>query len=100
MAKFLDTTGVSYHLQQLINNANERLVLISPFLKINERIKQSLEDKDRLKIYIRIIYGKKELQPEENNCLKSLQSIRSSFCQNLHAKCYQYERKSGRYHWG
>jgi hypothetical protein len=43
MAKFLDTTGVSYHLQQLINNANERLILISPFLKINERIKQSLE---------------------------------------------------------
>jgi hypothetical protein len=38
MAKFLDTTGISYHLQQLINNANEKLILISPFLKINERI--------------------------------------------------------------
>lgn len=94
MAKFLDTTGVSYHLQQLINNANERLVLISPFLKINERIKQSLEDKDRLKIDIRIIYGKNELQPEENNWLKSLQSIRSSFCQNLHAKCYLNENEA------
>lgn len=94
MAKFLDTTGVSYHLQQLINNANERLVLISPFLKINERIKQSLEDKDRLKIDIRIIYGKNELQPEENNWLKSLQSVRSSFCQNLHAKCYLNEREA------
>ncbi|MCI5190632.1 MAG: hypothetical protein D3905_12785 [Candidatus Electrothrix sp. AS4_5] len=94
MAKFLDTTGVSYHLQQLINNANERLVLISPFLKINERIKQSLEDKDRLKIDIRIIYGKNELQPEKNNWLKSLQSVRSSFCQNLHAKCYLNEKEA------
>lgn len=63
MAKFLDTTVVSYHLQQLINRSNEKLVLISPYLKINERIKQSLEDKDRLKIDIRVIYGKNELQP-------------------------------------
>ncbi|MEZ5671695.1 MAG: phospholipase D family protein [Thiotrichaceae bacterium] len=91
MAKFLDTTGVSYYLQQLINGAQERLVLISPYLKINERIKQSLEDKHRLKIDIRIIYGKNELQPEENNWLKSLSSVRTSFCKNLHAKCYLNE---------
>lgn len=47
MAKFLDTTGVSYHLQQLINQAKNSLILISPFLKINDRFRQSLEDKDR-----------------------------------------------------
>lgn len=94
MAKFLDTTGVSYHLQQLINKANEKLILISPFLKINERIKQSLEDKNRLKIDIRVIYGKNELQPEENNWLKSQTSIRSSFCKDLHAKCYLNESEA------
>jgi len=94
MAKFLDTTGVSYHLQQLINRANERLVLISPFLKINERIKQSLEDKNRMKIDIRVVYGKNDLQPDENNWLKSMQSIRSSFCKDLHAKCYLNEREA------
>lgn len=94
MAKFLDTTGISYYLQQLINNSQERLVLISPYLKINERIKQSLEDKHRLKIDIRIVYGKNDLQPEENNWLKSLNSVRTSFCKNLHAKCYLNEREA------
>jgi phosphatidylserine/phosphatidylglycerophosphate/cardiolipin synthase-like enzyme len=94
MAKFLDTTGVSYHLQQLINKANEKLILISPYLKINERIKQSLEDKNRLKIDIRVVYGKNELQPEENNWLKSQTSIRSSFCKDLHAKCYLNETEA------
>jgi len=94
MAKFLDTTGVSYHLQQLINKANEKLILISPYLKINERIKQSLEDKNRLKIDIRVVYGKNELQPEENNWLKSMSSIRSSFCKDLHAKCYLNENEA------
>jgi phosphatidylserine/phosphatidylglycerophosphate/cardiolipin synthase-like enzyme len=94
MAKFLDTTGVSYHLQQLINKANEKLVLISPFLKINDRIKQSLEDKNRMKIDIRVVYGKNELQPEENNWLKSMTSIRASFCKDLHAKCYLNENEA------
>ena len=94
MAKFLDTTGVSYHLQQLINKANEKLVLISPYLKINDRIKQSLEDKNRLKIDIRVVYGKNELQPDENNWLKSMTSIRSSFCKDLHAKCYLNENEA------
>lgn len=94
MAKFLDTTGVSYHLQQLINKANEKLVLISPYLKINDRIKQSLEDKNRLKIDIRVVYGKNELQPDENNWLKSMTSIRSSFCKDHHAKCYLNENEA------
>lgn len=94
MAKFLDTTGVSYHLQQLINKANEKLVIISPYLKINDRIKQSLEDKNRMKIDIRVVYGKNELQPEENNWLKSMTSIRSSFCKDLHAKCYLNENEA------
>ncbi len=94
MAKFLDTTGVSYHLQQLINKANEKLILISPYLKINERIKQSLEDKNRLKIDIRVVYGKNDLQPDENNWLKSMNSIRSSFLKDLHAKCYLNENEA------
>ncbi len=94
MAQFLDTTGISYHLQQMINNANEKLILISPYLKINERIKKSLEEKDKFKIDIRLIYGKSDLQPSENNWLKSLRSIRTSFCKDLHAKCYLNENEA------
>jgi len=94
MAKFLDTTGVSYHLQQLINGSNEKLILISPYLKISDRLKQSLADKDRMKIDIRIIYGKGDLEPAEHNWLKSLHSTRTSFCQNLHAKCYLNEKEA------
>ena len=93
MAEFLTTTGVSYRLEEIIKSATERLVLISPFLRVNERIKELLEDKDRLKIDVRVIYGKNELQPEENNWLESMTSIRTSFCKNLHAKCYLNENE-------
>ncbi|MGR5517907.1 phospholipase D family protein [Vibrio sp. Y29_XK_CS5] len=91
MAKFLNTSATNYYLEELIKNASERLILISPFLKLNDRIKELLEDKDRLKIDIRIVYGKSELQPDEINWLKGLSFVRTSFCKNLHAKCYMNE---------
>lgn len=91
MAKFLNTSATNYFLEELIKNATDRLILISPFLKLNERIKELLADKNRLKIDVRIVYGKSELQPEEINWIKELTFIRTSFCKNLHAKCYLNE---------
>lgn len=88
MAKFLNTSATSYFLEELIKTARERIILISPFLKLNDRIKELLEDKNRLKIDVRIVYGKNELQNDEINWLKELTYIRTSFCKNLHAKCY------------
>lgn len=88
MAKFLNTSATNYYLEELIKNASDRLILISPFLKLNDRIKELLEDKNRLKIDVRIVYGKSELQPMEINWLNELSFIRTSFCKNLHAKCY------------
>ena len=91
MAKFLTTTGTNYHLEELIKGASDRLILISPFLKLNDRMKELLADKNRLKIDVRIVYGKSELQPQEIEWLRSLTYIRTSFCKNLHAKCYMNE---------
>jgi phosphatidylserine/phosphatidylglycerophosphate/cardiolipin synthase-like enzyme len=91
MAKFLNTSATNYFLEELIKDAKDRLILISPFLKLNDRMKELLADKNRLKIDVRIVYGKSELQPEEINWLKELIYIRTSFCNNLHAKCYLNE---------
>ncbi len=91
MAKFLNTSATNYFLEEMIKDAKDRLILISPFLKLNDRMKELLSDKNRLKIDVRIVYGKSELQPEEINWLKELTYIRTSFCKNLHAKCYLNE---------
>jgi len=88
MVKFLNTSAVTYFLEDLIKNARDRIILISPYLKLNDRVKELLEDKNRMKIDIRIIYGKNELQPKEMAWLNNLTYVRTSFCKNLHAKCY------------
>ncbi|AKM30252.1 DNA repair protein [Pandoraea faecigallinarum] len=88
MAKFLNTSATNYFLEELIKEAVDRVILISPFLKLNDRIKELLADKNRLKIDVRLVYGKSELQPPEIEWLKELTYIRTSYCKNLHAKCY------------
>ena len=50
MAKFLNTSATNYYLEDLIKATTERLIIISPFLKFNDRIRELLEDKDRMKI--------------------------------------------------
>lgn len=92
MAKFLNTSATNYFLEELIKSTNDKLILISPFLKLNNRIKELLEDKNRMKIDIRIVYGKIEMKNEELNWLKELSFVRTSFCENLHAKCYMNEK--------
>lgn len=91
MTKFLNTSATNFFLEELIKNAKERLILISPYLRLNDRIKELLEDKNRLKIDIRIVYGKSDLHPDEIKWMQRLDYIRVSFCKNLHAKCYMNE---------
>ena len=52
MAKFLNTSATNYFLEELIKTARERLIIISPYLKLNTRIKELLADKDRMKIRV------------------------------------------------
>jgi phosphatidylserine/phosphatidylglycerophosphate/cardiolipin synthase-like enzyme len=94
MVQILNTTGLNYHVEQTIANAEERIILISPYLKLSARIKELIEDKNRMKVDIRIIYGKSELNPKDHEWLVSLPYVRLSFCQNLHAKFYANESQS------
>lgn len=38
MVQILNTTGLNYNVEQTIANAEERIILISPYLKLSARI--------------------------------------------------------------
>ena len=90
MAKFLTTTRISAELEDIIKNADDYLYLISPFLKVSKRLKELLESKSR-SVNIHVIYGKSELQPDEGEWLQRLDTVRTSYRKDLHAKCYLNE---------
>jgi len=91
MAKFLTTNGINYVVDEIIKTARERVVLVSPYLKLNARIKELLSDGYRPDVDIRVIYGKRQLDGSERQWLNGVPHIRTSFCPNLHAKCYLNE---------
>lgn len=93
MPKYLRTSGITAGVEELIREAKERLYIISPYLKLSDNIKELLNDKEREKSEVRIIFGKQELNPSEMSYLQNLKYIRLYFSKNLHAKCYLNEKK-------
>ena len=94
MAKFLNTTGVSYHLEELIKGTKDRLILISPYLQFHNRIKDNIGNLIVQKRDVRIIYRENKLKVEESNWLEGLIGVRTSVCSTLHAKCYINEKEA------
>lgn len=92
MAEFLTTTGISYNLEELIKNSDEKLFLVSPYLQIASSLKHLIEERDLRKIDIRIVYRKdNKINAEDMSFLQELTSVKISACENLHAKCYLNE---------
>lgn len=93
MAEFLTTSGTSHQLEQLIMNAQKKLVLISPYLQLSKTLYERLKDASKNNVQIKIVYGKDELKPNERNSLAQLENVSLYFFENLHAKCYLNETK-------
>lgn len=94
MPKFLNTTGVSYHLEELIKSTQDRLILISPYLQFHPRVRDHIQNLNIQKKDIRIVYRESKLQLEESNWLESQIGVRTSLCSTLHAKCYLNEKEA------
>jgi len=90
MAKFLNTSAITYYLDQLIGGSRRELYIISPYLKFNDKIRELLQDTESLD-RVEIIYGKKNLAKPEADWLAEQLHIDCRFCKNLHAKCYLSE---------
>lgn len=93
MAKYLRTSSISAELENLIREARKELYIISPYLKLSDNMRELLNDKEREKVDVRIIFGKQELAPTEMSYLEKLKYVRLYFSKNLHAKCYLNENK-------
>ena len=89
MAEFLNTSGITFHLNEIIRGSQGgRLLLISPYLKFSRQIKELLEEQARTwKTSIYVVYGKTELRSEETQWLAE-NDVRTLFREHLHAKCY------------
>ncbi len=92
MAEFLTTHATAANIENIILNANEKLVLISPYLQLSIAFFGRLKEEDEKGVKTVIVYGKDQLKPEEKSQLLKLKNLSLFFCQNVHAKCYLNEK--------
>ncbi|MEJ8801987.1 phospholipase D family protein [Pontibacter sp. H249] len=88
MPKFLNTRRAVSELEDLIRNANEKLILVSPYLKLSKDFKELLQYRNSKDKITTIIFGKQELNPDEMKFLQGLRFVILKFYDDLHAKCY------------
>jgi len=93
MAKFLNTRKAVSEIEDLIRNAEARLILISPYLKLSKDFKELLTYRNSKDKITTVIFGKQELNPHEMKFLQGLRFVILKYNQDLHAKCYLNDDK-------
>lgn len=93
MAKFINTRKAVSELEDLIKNAGERLILISPYLKLSKDFKELLTYRNSKDKITTVIFGKQELNPDEIKFLQGLRFLILKYNEDLHAKCYVNDDK-------
>jgi phosphatidylserine/phosphatidylglycerophosphate/cardiolipin synthase-like enzyme len=93
MAKFINTRKAVSEIEELIKAANEKLVLVSPYLKLSKDFKELLAYRNNKDKITTIIFGKQELNPDEMSFLQSLRFVILKYNEDLHAKCYINDSK-------
>ena len=92
MPTILTTAGVGASIERIIRDARRQLVLVSPYLRLSRNVYERLRDADSRKVGIELVFGKKQLNADEDSKLAALTHLSSFFSENLHAKCYYNER--------
>lgn len=98
MAKFLEGNKLNVELENILENAEEILILITPFIRLHDRyasiLKTKLEDYD---LRIVVVFGKNEdnlsksFKPEDFHFFKKFTNIEIRYEKRLHAKYYANE---------
>jgi len=93
MAKFITTKQITSELEDLIKKADERLYIISPYLKLSKDFRDLLTYRNTNRKDTKIIFGKQELNPEQMTFFQGLRFVYLLFSEDLHAKCYINDTK-------
>jgi len=95
LVKLLHTQGVSAELRDLIDSSQEFLILVSPYLRIPQIMRDRIKSRDSRGIKTILVYRKDtDPSPEELGFLKELQNVSVEACEHLHVKCYMNERSA------
>lgn len=95
MSRFVTSSELNFQIEKLIKDAESVLILISPYIKIHDKLKdilKSKEKKENLNLYV--VFGKNEndksksISLDEIEFLKQFPNFELRYEERLHAKFY------------
>ena len=98
MSHFITANDLNSALESIFEDAEEELIIISPYIKLHERFKSVLKTKlDNPDLSITVVFGKNEsdlsrsMKKEDFDFFKQLPNIQIKHEKRLHAKLYANE---------
>lgn len=96
MAKFLNKDSAYAEIVQIVDKAESKLVLISPFIRIPDDLLPRLKHKDKQGVKTIVVCREKDLGKDLANevreDLKQIKNLELFFDDDLHAKCFYNEK--------
>lgn len=89
--KVTGTIKISYIIEELLDKAEKYLIIVSPYIKLNQRLKVRLSDAFERTEIAYLLYRENELRNDELSWLKSFRNLRMFPIKNLHAKVYVHQ---------
>ena len=90
MAEILSTTAITSEIEKLLKEGRgEKVILITPYIKMSDRFRRRIEDLDKFQTPVFIIVREGENHDASNvSFLQELDNVNLKTIRNLHAKCY------------
>ncbi len=92
MVEFLNTTQARGEIEGILTKAKTNIVVISPFIKINDDLVSRLNDAGRRNVRITLVCREEDLKPEERMKIEETPNLELRFNERVHAKCFYNER--------
>lgn len=89
--EFLTTKGIAASIEKIIRTANDYIVIICPYVKIDKTYIERLLEAEKNNVSINLIFGKEDMRDFEKEKFHNFKHINIFFLNNLHAKCYLNE---------
>lgn len=92
MVEFLNTAQARGEIEGILTKAKTNIVIISPFIKINDDLVSRLNDAGRRNVQITMVCREEDLRPEERTKIEETPNLELRFNERVHAKCFYNER--------
>jgi hypothetical protein len=93
MVQYLNTQGAYSEIENIVNRAESRLVIMSPYIQINRTLLQKIfHASENRNIDVTLVCRTKEIKPEEMAAINQITRLELFDLPNLHANCIYNEK--------